>query len=77
MSRQEILNSYQESYGHREVEFYQWGKIKPKCTMAALVLGLWLEDQEGEFSEVEQWIGNCCSLGLFKVENKDANTEWV
>jgi hypothetical protein len=61
------LEQYWQDYGERWIEFYN-KEIKPKCAMAALALGLWVEDQEGK-AEPEQWVKNCLRKGLFEVRD--------
>lgn len=60
------LDEYWEAYGGRWIEFYD-KKIKAKCAMAAVAVGLWVEDQEGQ-SEAERWVVNCMNKGLFEVK---------
>jgi len=38
--------------------------------MAALVVGLWVEDQEGE-SDAEEWVQKCLEKGLFKIKREE------
>jgi len=63
------LELYWEAYGRRWIEFYD-KKIRAKSTMAALVVGLWLEDQEGE-SDAEEWVQKCLEKGLFEIEGEE------
>jgi hypothetical protein len=67
MIDQRVLERYWRDYGERWIEFYD-KKIRPKCAMAAVAVGFWLEDQEGESEEVEEWVVNCLEKGLFEVE---------
>jgi hypothetical protein len=62
------LEQYWEDYGERWIEFGD-KKIKPKCAMAAVAVGVWLEDQEGE-TEAEEWVINCMNKGLFEIQEE-------
>jgi hypothetical protein len=60
------LDYYWQHYGGRWIECYD-KKLKAKCALAAVAIGLWVEDQEGEVEEAEEWILNCLEFGLFEV----------
>jgi hypothetical protein len=45
--------------------FYQF-LIMPKCAMAALAYGAYLEDQEG-VTDAEEWVLQCMNFGLFEM----------
>jgi hypothetical protein len=65
MNHERVLEEYWRDYGRRWIEFYDM-KIRPKCTMAAVAVGRFLEDQEGE-SEAEEWVVECMKQGLFEI----------
>ena len=60
------LDYYWQQYGGRWIECYD-KKLKAKCALAAVAIGLWVEDQEAEVEEAEEWILNCLEFGLFEV----------
>jgi hypothetical protein len=62
------LELYWEHYGKRWIEF-GGKKIRAKSTMAALAVGLWLEDQEDE-TDAEEWVQMCLEKGLFEIEGE-------
>lgn len=57
---------YWEVYSKHWVPWYLI-KIQPKCSLAAIALGLWLEREEGEKEEIEEWINTCLQYGLYKI----------
>ena len=63
------LDEYWTAYGERWIEFYG-RKIKPKCALAAVALGVWVEDQTGE-TEAERWVKKCLEKGLFEIEREE------
>jgi hypothetical protein len=67
MVDERVLEQYWRDYGERWVEFYN-KTVKPKCAMAAVAVGLWLEDQEGDLEVAEEWMKNCLEFGLFEIE---------
>jgi hypothetical protein len=66
MFTEQELEQYWQDYGNRWIECYN-KKLKAKCAMAAVAIGLWVEDQEGESEEAEEWVRNCLEFGLFEV----------
>jgi len=65
MISEQMLEQYWQDYGDRWIECYD-KKLKAKCALAAVVIGLWVEDQDGELEEDEEWILNCLEFGLFE-----------
>ena len=63
----QTLERYWQAYGERWIEFYD-KRVKPKCALAVVAVGLWVEDQEGELQEAEEWMMNCLEFGLFEVK---------
>jgi hypothetical protein len=59
------LEQYWADDGERWLEF-GGRRIKAKCTMAALAVGVWVEDQEGE-TNAEEWVLTCIQFGLFEI----------
>jgi hypothetical protein len=60
---------YWKVYGKRWIEFGD-KKIRAKCPMAAVAVGVWLEDQEGE-TEAEEWVQTGIKKGLFEIEGEE------
>jgi hypothetical protein len=57
---------YWEAYSKDWVPWYII-QIKPKCSLAAIALGLWLEGTRREKEESEQWVNICLRYGLYEM----------
>lgn len=69
----ETLEGYWDycEQGEMWIEFYQW-KIRAKCSMAAMAVGKWTADQEGDNKDlIEGWILECMAWGLFEVRGRE------
>jgi hypothetical protein len=58
---------YWKEYSMRWIPYYLV-QLKPKCSLAAIALGLWFEDKEGEiWEESEEWVNTCLQYGLYEM----------